>query len=63
MSSRIGTTLTQQALEAAFGSRPFTLDEAAQHGVTRRRVQCAVDAGKVTHLRLRLYAATEITAS
>ena len=58
MASRIGTSLTQQALQYAFDARPFTMAEAALHGVTRRRVQCAVEAGKVTHLRRGLYVAS-----
>lgn len=62
MAARVGTTLTQQALQAAFGARPFTMDEAVAHGITRRRVQCAVEAGKVAHLRRRLYVATQVGA-
>lgn len=61
MTSRIGTTLTQQTLQHAFDTRPFTMAEAALHGVTRRRVQCAVDAGKITHLRRGLYVAQGVT--
>ena len=61
MPPRIATTLTQQALVAAFGARSFSVDEAAQLGITRRQVECAVEAGLVARVRRGQYTAAEFT--
>lgn len=61
MAPRIGTTLTKDTLLTAFGRRAFTVKEAEGAGVSRRQIQCAVQAGTVAQVRHGLYTAVECT--
>ena len=61
MPPRIATTLTQQALVAAFGARLFAAHEAAQLGITRRQIECAVEAGTLVRVHHGRYTAVDVT--
>ena len=52
-----GTSTTHAVLLASFGATPFSAAEALDAGITRRRLQGAVSAGKVRHLGRLLYVA------
>ena len=54
-----GTSTTHSVLLASFGAAPFSAAEARDAGITRRRLQGAVSAGKIRHLGRLLYVATE----